>query len=112
VECHWTHSAAKERVLSTVRDSLAKALSANPRMENTMITKEQIESEIGALEREQLAIQKVHDQMVKDRAQREQAFQQQLVHNQNRFQQLQGAISTLKKLLNGQHPPDTNGESS
>jgi seryl-tRNA synthetase len=79
---------------------------------NNMISKEKIESEIAAVEQERSALEKSHDQMVKDRSQREQAFQQQCVQNQNRFQQLQGSMATLKKLLNGQHPPESHGEPS
>jgi len=77
-----------------------------------MISKEKIESEIVTLEQEQTTLQRSHDQMIKDRAQREQAFQQQCVTNQNRFQQLQGSLATLRKLLNGQHPPESHGEPS
>lgn len=70
-----------------------------------MITEDLIKSEIERLEKEQSQLQIEHQRMAQEEQVRQQAFQQQVVNNQNRFQQLKGAIAHLKQLLNGKEPP-------
>lgn len=70
-----------------------------------MITQEQIQERIGKLEVEKAGLQVQHDRMVADRNAREQQFQQIVMGNQNRFQQINGAIAQLTELLNGSKQP-------
>lgn len=69
-----------------------------------MITKDMIEEEIMKLEKEQSDLQLKHQSMAVEEQTRQQAFQQQVIKNQNRFQQITGAIAHLKQLLNGKEP--------
>ena len=67
-----------------------------------MITEDKLKERIKQLQAELGELQQSHEAMVNERNQREQFFQQHLVNNQNRFQQLSGAIEHLKQVLNGQ----------
>lgn len=64
-----------------------------------MITKDQVQEQIGKLKIELATLQVRHEQAVKERNEREQQFAQIVAANQNRFQQLNGAIGQLAELL-------------
>lgn len=70
-----------------------------------MITEDTIKTEIEKLEREKADLKTIHETMVREDQQRQQVFQQAVVKNQNRFQQISGAIAQLQQLLNGKKPP-------
>jgi predicted nucleic acid-binding Zn-ribbon protein len=63
------------------------------------ITKEQIQEKIGKLKIEQATLQAHHDNMVKSFQEQQAQFQQVVAGNQNRFQQITGAIAQLTELL-------------
>lgn len=69
------------------------------------ITKEQIQEKIGKLQIEQATLQTNHDNMVKSFQEQQSQFQQIVAGNQNRFQQITGAISQLTELLKSFDPP-------
>lgn len=69
-----------------------------------MITPEQIQERIVKLRLEQTSLQSSHDQMIRERNERETQFAQIVQANQNRFQQITGAIAQLTTLLNGEEP--------
>lgn len=74
-----------------------------------MITKEEIQERINKLTVEQAALQSRHDAMVKEHQDRTAQFQQIVAGNQNRFQQITGAIAQLTEMLqgvNGETPPE------
>lgn len=76
-----------------------------------MITKESIQEKIGKLQIEQATLQTRHDNIVKEFQVKQAEFQQVVTGNQNRFQQITGAIAQLTELLNsipnGELPPET-----
>lgn len=76
---------------------------------NTMITEEHIKTEIGKLRIELATLQGQHEQMVRNFQQTQADFNQRAVANQNRFQQISGAIANLTALLNPEEPSD-NGQ--
>lgn len=59
----------------------------------------QIELRISQLRAELQALNNAHDKMVADKAAADQAFSQRVTQNQNRFQQLVGAIDELENML-------------
>lgn len=69
------------------------------------ITKEQIQEKIGKLQIEQATLQTHHDNMVKSFQEQQAQFQQVVAGNQNRFQQIMGAIAQLTELLKSFDPP-------
>lgn len=69
-----------------------------------MITEETINTEIEKLEKELSDLNTRHTAMLKQDQERQQLFQQSVVANQNRFQQITGAIAHLQTLLNGKEP--------
>lgn len=75
-----------------------------------MIEEQKIQAEIEALEKELAGLKDAHSAMVKEEQARQQRFQQAVVSNQNRFQQLTGAVAHLRKLLNGENPPEQNAK--
>lgn len=77
-----------------------------------MIKEEQIQEQITKLQTEQAALQTLHERMVANFQQTQAEFQQKVAGNQNRFQQITGAIAQLTELLqsaNGASPPDGSG---
>jgi uncharacterized protein YukE len=64
-----------------------------------MITKEQIQDQIDKLKTEGTALQAMHQDMVSEFQKTQAEFQQKVAINQNRFQQITGAISELTSLL-------------
>lgn len=65
-----------------------------------MITTEDIQNRIDNIQMEISILKESHDQMVAERNRTEQAFQQKALENQQRFQQLSGALNQLNDLLN------------
>lgn len=75
-----------------------------------MIAKEEIEKRIFRHKGELADLQTAHQKMVTDNAALNQVFQQAVVNNQNRFQQLSGMIAELTEILqglNGAEKPET-----
>ena len=62
-----------------------------------MITEDQIKTLIQKHKDDLQKLETVHQQMVNE-------YQQRIVANQNRFQQLTGAVTELQQLLNGAQP--------
>lgn len=77
-----------------------------------MITEDQIKAEIGKLQVEQASLQVQHDQMVRNFQQMQAEFQQRVAANQNRFQQITGAMANLQALLQPPGQPSQNGQPS
>ena len=75
-----------------------------------MITKESIETLIAAKEAERSQLQQAHDAMVGDWNARSQLFQKAVSANQQRFQQLAGAIAQLTEMLKSFDPPPPEGQ--
>ena len=70
-----------------------------------MITEDIIKEQIFQLETEKRELQEKHETMTREEQLRQQTFQQAVLQNQNRFQQITGAIAQLKMLLNGKESP-------
>lgn len=62
------------------------------------MNKEQIERRIETLMQERTSLEHFHYQLVMKKTRDDQVFQQQVVQNQNRFAQIQGAMAELKAL--------------
>lgn len=69
------------------------------------LTKEVIQEKIGKLQIESATLQTMHDNMVKKFQEQQALFQQTVQANQNRFQQITGAISNLTELLKALEEP-------
>lgn len=69
-----------------------------------MITQESIQEKIGKLKIEQATLQTLHERMVQEFQQAQNEFNQKVVANQNRFQQITGGIVQLMELLNSLKP--------
>jgi hypothetical protein len=71
-----------------------------------MITTEHIQKQIDKLIIEEASIRSAHEQMMREHQERTAVVQTSAQANANRMQQIAGAISQLKQLLNGQKPPE------
>lgn len=69
-----------------------------------MITEELIISEIERLEKESAELRQKHEVLVRENQAAQQRFQQAVLNNQNRFQQITGAVTHFRQLLNGSEP--------
>lgn len=75
-----------------------------------MITEEEIQAQIAQLRAEQAALQNLHNELLLAFQKEQAEFQQKSMNNQNRFQQIQGAIAQLSGLLNNHEaPPSPSG---
>jgi uncharacterized protein YbcI len=68
-----------------------------------MISKEQIQEQIDKLTAEEFSLRATHEAMVREHQQRTAVVQETAQNNANRIQQITGAISQLRTLLNGQN---------
>ena len=66
-----------------------------------MISKEQIEQKIKKHQNEIQLLRDQHAKIVADHQEATNRFTQTVTDNQNRFQQLTGAVAQLQELLNG-----------
>jgi len=71
-----------------------------------MITPEIIEEQISKLSAEESTIRTSHEKLIREHQARTAQVQEIANQNANRMQQIKGAISQLKQLLNGQKPPE------
>lgn len=68
-----------------------------------------IQERIEKLKAEKTALTQAHEAMVQEQEKRHREFQQQVGKNQQRFQQLDGAITELESMLH-EHDYDQQGE--
>lgn len=69
------------------------------------ITEEMIKLQIEKLTAEEFRLRASHEAMVREHQQRTAVVQETAQANANRLQQIAGAISQLRTLLNGTEPP-------